>query len=130
MVSSDDNPFEAFSGMWKWPCSECPEKNEFMHIGSDGRVVSSCYIDPEKDQKWTLRHWATHINNHEYEVRLSPGGEGWRVKMNMTQTGLKIVSLSGANDLTPASDFDIPDWWGTMLEEALNRMVSEEKNSK
>ncbi|MDA7921386.1 hypothetical protein N9Z18_01055 [Verrucomicrobiales bacterium] len=130
MLSSENNPFEAFSGMWKWPCSECLEKNEFMHIGSDGRVVSSGYIDPEKDQKWTLRHWVTRIDNDEYEVCLTPGGEGWRVKIHTTKTGLRIVSVSGANDLTPTSDFDIPDWWDPMLKEGLERMKEEETLGK
>lgn len=128
MLSGENNPFEAISGIWKWRSEEQPERDEFMRIGRDGRVVSFVYIYPEKDLKHPIRNGVTRIEGDEYEVRLAPGNEGWRVKIHMTDVGLRIVSSSREHDLTSAPKSEVPDWFEPMLEDALARMTDEEES--
>lgn len=122
-------PVEAISGIWSIPSDENPERDEFMHLGRDGRAVNFIYIQPDSDRMMPMKNWFQYNGNDEYLIRCKPDGEEWMVEMHVTEGGLRMVAPKRTHDFKRVAESEVPDWFRPKLDKALTEMTEEEKKA-
>lgn len=96
--------------------------NEFMHIGSDGRLVHFVEADASGSRTIPMKLWLKPQGNHSFNVRASPGGEGWEIRLIPTDKGVTIDRGELQFHLSRPRESDIPSWYAERLKTALRKM--------
>jgi hypothetical protein len=109
-------------GTWRLPSSTAEGKDEFMHIGRDGRIVHFVYSDASGSKMIPMALWARSLEGDRYQIRIHPDREGWTVGMIPTPGGMTIDRDEKQFHSVPVADSDVPEWYPQKLEKALTRM--------
>jgi hypothetical protein len=109
-------------GTWRLPSVTAEGKEEFMHIGEDGRIVHFVCQDASGSRLIPMALWAQSFEGDRYQIRIHPDREGWTVGMIPTPGGMIIDREEKQFHLVPASASEVPDWYPQKLENALVRM--------
>jgi hypothetical protein len=109
-------------GTWRLPSSTAEGKEEFMHIGEDGRIVHFVYNDASGSKMIPMALWALSLEGDRYQIRPRPDRDGWTVGMIPTAGGMTIDRDEKQFHLIAAAASEVPEWYPQKLENALARM--------
>ena len=116
------NPSQSLIGTWRIYSTLTEDLVEYMHVGEDGRIVHFVYTDSSGDHLSSMKLWSERLHDDTYLVRNGPDSEPWEIRMLPTETGMTIDRFELQFHLIPASDSEIPSWFGVRLTKALSQM--------
>jgi hypothetical protein len=113
-------------GTWRIPTRFANDKDEFMHVGGDGRIVHFVFADSSCSRVQPMKLWYESLGENRYRVRAKLGHESWIVELIPTESGMTIQREENAFYLTSAFDSELPSWYPARLEKALLEMSTSE----
>jgi hypothetical protein len=115
-------PHNEHVGTWRIPSTIVTDTDEFMHVGSDGKIVHFIFTDPKGTRVQAMKLWFDSLGENQYRVRGILGDEGWIIGMIPTESGMTIQREAKAFYMTPAMASELPRWYPARLEQALQEM--------
>jgi hypothetical protein len=118
-------------GTYRLPSCIAPGKEEFMHVGSDGRMVHFIYMDSAATRMVPMAFWAEFLGGDRYRTRLRPETESCLISTFVpTASGMRIERENIAFELTRVEDAELPEWYAGKLAKALERMSEREMQAR
>ncbi len=122
------NPANAIAGAWRIPSTIVTDRDEFMYVGSDGRIVHFVFTDSNGAGVQAMKLWFDPIGENQFRVRGILGQLGWIVGLIPTESGMTIQREEKTFFMTAAMDSELPVWYPARLEKALLEMSKSEAN--
>lgn len=120
----------SITGNWRIPSTLVTDRDEFMHVGDDGRIVHFVLADSSGSRVQPMMLWSDPLGENRYRVRGIVGHKGWVVGLIPTATGMTIEREEKSFYLKPATDSELPEWYPSRLEKALLQMSKREEEKE
>ena len=117
------HPQNETAGTWRIPSMIVPNTDEFMHVGSDGRIVHFVFTDSDGIGVQAMKLWFAPLGKNQYRVRGILGDEGWIVELIPTESGISIQREHKVFYMTPAGECDLPIGYPDRLEKAFLEVI-------
>lgn len=116
----------ALVGTWVVDSDNPREKDEMMHLGSDGRMVHFVHFNQAGTRLRPLWFWTESTGGDQYRIWPGWKNKGWEIALIPTATGVTVLRAGKEWKLVAVAESAIPEWYPERLARVLARMDAEE----